>query len=131
MPNTNAPTATGGRIQRPRPLARLRARLLAPTRRRRADRRYVLLVISHRHGDDYTLTASERDAFAHLYAYVQDWWSCECDRGAELPTKIPQDPEEAIGVYFEAVGESWSTEPIAPAPPPSTQQPRALAEQSS
>jgi hypothetical protein len=83
--------------------------------------RLLLVVISHRHGDDYSLVSTEEEALAYVHGYVSDWWSYERERGIDLPARIPKDAEQAVDLYFEKVGESWGTEPVAvpqiPVPP--------------
>lgn len=72
----------------------------------------VLLVISHRHGDDYTLAETDTEAFAHVHEYVKAWWSDERERCRTLPKEIPADAKDAVDTYFACTEESWSTETI-------------------
>jgi hypothetical protein len=62
-----------------------------------------VLVISHRHGTGVDgVFASPESADAALYNWVDQYWDEEV-RGAE---PRPDDPKEAIAVYFDHV-EEW------------------------
>ena len=60
--------------------------------------------LTHRHGDDVLVFASEELAYATLFNYVKEWWETECPADAEMP----DDPKEAIEAYFELVEDEWS-----------------------
>lgn len=54
-----------------------------------------VLIINHDHGRDVFL-GDEKTLYDRLYRYVKDWW------GEELgDTPMPEDPAQAIEVYFE------------------------------
>ena len=60
----------------------------------------TVLSISHRHGTDTTVHISLAAAREALHAWVVEWWD------KEIPNRPrPEDPEEAIQMYFERVSD--------------------------
>jgi hypothetical protein len=65
------------------------------------------LHISHKHGDDVTVHASEDAANEALLGYVRDYWEQE-----DVPGVMPDERDAAIRAYFDHVeGESADLKP--------------------
>ena len=60
----------------------------------------ILLEVTHRHGNDFSLHRSEAGARNDLYSYVVQWWE---EWMGDAP--LPNDDEVAIDAYFEAASE--------------------------
>jgi hypothetical protein len=58
----------------------------------------VVTVVSHRHGDNVYVNATEDGARQTLLAYVTEWWNEVEDQVGPMPA----DPAEAIRAYFDA-----------------------------
>jgi len=63
-----------------------------------------VLVIEHKHGANHYAHRTEAGARATLAEYVAEWW----DDWNGLDER-PEDPEEAIKLYFEAQESEWYT----------------------
>lgn len=65
------------------------------------------LLISHRHGEDVTIHTTEVGARGTLAAYVRTWW-VEDGPGAKRGEPLPDDPDTAVGAYFDDSDEWYS-----------------------
>jgi hypothetical protein len=67
----------------------------------------VILVISHKHGTDYSLHFTAQEAWDALHGFVVTWWNTE-EMGF-----IPSDDQTAVDEYFEYhLGNEWYEMPI-------------------
>lgn len=75
-----------------------------------------VVTIDHKHGGETNVYSSEAKAYAALYEWVCQWWDDAKkwatyfdDDGAEkaVPDTVPADQQEAIQIYFAAVGNEW------------------------
>lgn len=70
-----------------------------------------VLFISHRHGEDATLYATEDAASAAVAAWARDWWDDEVRGKWRTPTEEWDDPPEldddVVRIYFEVVESEW------------------------
>ena len=58
--------------------------------------------VSHRHGVNIYVAATEELAWDELYQYVKDNWEYELGG-----TSMPEGRDDAIGMYFERVEEEF------------------------
>lgn len=79
----------------------------APTQVAVGEQLFVLW-ISHRHGTDTSIHASQDGASASLRGYIEQWWEQEV--GDE---PIPADTDEAAEIYFErSYNEDWGIDQV-------------------
>lgn len=72
------------------------------------------LTIDHRHGTDVYVNATEEGRLGALYGYACAWWA-DARRGDDtLPAAPPEDADDAIDLYFDALGgeESYSLDEV-------------------
>jgi hypothetical protein len=63
--------------------------------------RVWVLGISHRHGYDTYVCASDTLAYFQLTSYVHGWWDEVLDDDGAVLSEPPEDDEEAIRLYFQ------------------------------
>ncbi len=73
------------------------------------EQKVFVLRISHRHGTDVSVAATEEAAERELYAYVTSNWS-ELRERIGRQVRQPKTPKIAIERYFEVMNESTDPE---------------------
>ncbi len=74
------------------------------------DSEVWLLSVLHRHGEDITVYTSEQGARGGVFDYVAECWpeiagdeyTTREGATAVVPQEVPDDPETAIDIYFQA-----------------------------
>lgn len=70
-----------------------------------------VLFISHRHGEDVSLFATEELARKALIAWATDWWDTEVRDKWKGPEEVfgdpPEDDDKMVQAYFDVVEDEW------------------------